>query len=455
VVDDGSKDDTAEVAAACDDGSGRLRVTRQANTGPSAARNAGVRMTSAPLWCVLDADDAFVPGRFGRLFAALPEDWDMAADGIEFALPDGSQDRLEPAPRGVRTLSLADFVEGNVSRRKVPRCELGYLQPVKRRAFFDARGLEFDTALRFAEDYALYARALAAGARFLCTKGAGYVANVRPGSLSHTQTAADYEALIAFDRGLLPNRTRHERRAIRRHMRMMRLKAQYLKVHAALAAGDRRGALRHAFRDHHTAGFMFNHRYRAGLSQKAKRWLRLEPLRELLRKPRPRSARTRTRAVRSDRALRRAPGAIGPHVWGWGLPAGALIFWWGVTYLPWWAAAFLWWWPSFMAGGLVSLLAMRLVSAGLGKAFRDAARVARRRPPVEPRPGPLGHGGYAIRQRLDGSGPIPSLAMTRGLGHEPWASPAGSAAGAARSDPAAARQGRTAKAAPAPDGAAA
>jgi len=281
VVDDGSRDRTGEVARGCDDGTGRLRLVRQENAGPSVARNVGLATTSAPLWCVLDADDTFAPGRFRRLFEEVGYNWDMAADGVEFHLTDGSREYLDAASGGVRHLSLAAFVSGNVSRRKRPRCELGYLQPVKRRAFFEAHRLHFDGAVRFAEDYALYTRALACGARFVCIGSPGYIANVTPGSLSHSQTAADYESLIRFDREMLTARSPAEQRAFRRHMRMMRLKAAALKVEAAL--GERRfgAALAHAFRDHHCAGFVFNHRYRPRLARVLKRWAGLDPHREL------------------------------------------------------------------------------------------------------------------------------------------------------------------------------
>jgi len=281
VVDDGSRDRTGEVARGCDDGTGRLRVVRQENAGPSVARNVGLAMTSAPLWCVLDADDTFAPSRFRRLFEAVGYDWDMAADGVEFHLTNGRREYLDPARGGVRRLSLAAFVSGNVSQRKKPRCELGYLQPVKRRAFFEAHALHFDGAVRFAEDYALYTRALACGARFVCVGFPGYVANVTPGSLSHSQTAADYESLISFDRAMMTGRSPAEQQAFRRHMRMMRLKGTALMVDTALTERRLGAAFAHAFRDHHCAGFVFNHRYRPRLARLVKRWAGLDPQREL------------------------------------------------------------------------------------------------------------------------------------------------------------------------------
>jgi glycosyltransferase involved in cell wall biosynthesis len=56
VVDDGSTDDTGRVADACG-----ARVVRQPNLGVSAARNAGLRVATAPFVIFLDADDMLLP----------------------------------------------------------------------------------------------------------------------------------------------------------------------------------------------------------------------------------------------------------------------------------------------------------------------------------------------------------------------------------------------------------
>jgi glycosyltransferase involved in cell wall biosynthesis len=54
VVDDGSTDRTGAVAASYGD---RVRLLRQENQGPAAARNAGIAAASAPLIALCDADD--------------------------------------------------------------------------------------------------------------------------------------------------------------------------------------------------------------------------------------------------------------------------------------------------------------------------------------------------------------------------------------------------------------
>ena len=73
VADDGSTDGTLEVAARY---GGRVRVVVQANAGPAAARNLGLRTASAPFLAFLDQDDVWHPEKLARQmahFEARPE----------------------------------------------------------------------------------------------------------------------------------------------------------------------------------------------------------------------------------------------------------------------------------------------------------------------------------------------------------------------------------------------
>ncbi|HYF23452.1 MAG TPA: glycosyltransferase family 2 protein [Caulobacteraceae bacterium] len=275
VIDDGSTDATAQVARAADDGSGRLRVVGQANTGPAQARNRAVAMSKAPVWCVLDADDRFVSGRLARLLREGGADWDLLADAIRFVHPDDGYEELRPVGPLPRDLGFVEFVEGNTPRRVRRQRELGFLQPLMRRAFCDAAGLCYRPELRLGEDYALYAEALAAGARFRCVDAVGYLATVTPGSLSQHHRAEDFLALKAFDRALLATAVLDPpgRRAVRRHMGLMRLKAEYLRVVAALEQGRPLQALARGLAGPQLAGFLFNHLYRARISRALKRLL--------------------------------------------------------------------------------------------------------------------------------------------------------------------------------------
>src|SRR5262245_57856494 len=61
VVDDGSKDATAEIALAHAKSDARIRLVRQANGGVASARNAGIREARAALVAPIDADDLWAP----------------------------------------------------------------------------------------------------------------------------------------------------------------------------------------------------------------------------------------------------------------------------------------------------------------------------------------------------------------------------------------------------------
>lgn len=63
VIDDGSTDDTADIAARY---GGTVRVIRQGNAGAAAATTVGFRNVSAPFVAGLDADDIWLPEKAER-----------------------------------------------------------------------------------------------------------------------------------------------------------------------------------------------------------------------------------------------------------------------------------------------------------------------------------------------------------------------------------------------------
>jgi glycosyltransferase involved in cell wall biosynthesis len=80
VVDDGSTDDTAAVAASLGPG---VRVVRQPNRGPGAAMTHGLELVATPLVGFLDADDVWLPHK-----AAVQLEWLSREPGLDgvFAL---------------------------------------------------------------------------------------------------------------------------------------------------------------------------------------------------------------------------------------------------------------------------------------------------------------------------------------------------------------------------------
>jgi len=74
VVDDGSTDDTAQVAQSF---GAALRYVRQDNAGPATARNRGVAEATGSYICFLDADDLWLEHKIARQMQAFTDDPDL------------------------------------------------------------------------------------------------------------------------------------------------------------------------------------------------------------------------------------------------------------------------------------------------------------------------------------------------------------------------------------------
>lgn len=227
VVDDASSDGTAAAARAAAQGDARLTVLRQVqNKGPAESRNLAIAATNLPFVAVLDADDYLLPGRFDRLLGI--SGCDMVADNIQFVSDTQpgliAPDAVPAADPGVVPLDLPTFVRGNLGRKSVTRGELGFLKPMISRAFLLKHGLLYDPALWLGEDFDLYVRLLAKGARFGVSRQIGYIARVRPNSLSGRHRTSDLYALLrASEEGLGAAAAQGAGRAVfSQYLRMLR-----------------------------------------------------------------------------------------------------------------------------------------------------------------------------------------------------------------------------------------
>jgi glycosyltransferase involved in cell wall biosynthesis len=151
VVDDGSTDGTADVAARF---SPRATLVRQKNAGQGRARQRGVEATTAELLLFLDADDLLYPAALEKLSAALDRD---ARAALAYCLAE-----LWPAagdfPPRVDTLAQpaggdcwSALMRGNFIR--TPGCAL-----IRRAALEEAGGWDADIKLRGNEDWELWLR---------------------------------------------------------------------------------------------------------------------------------------------------------------------------------------------------------------------------------------------------------------------------------------------------------
>jgi glycosyltransferase involved in cell wall biosynthesis len=142
VVDDGSTDDTAAVAARYD-----VVCIRQENRGLGAARNAGLRQSTGEALVFLDADDLLAPDAIGAGVACL-------ASRADLAFVYGSPRLLGAAdPDDVPPPVEADFYRHLLARNFITMPGL----VLHRRDVLEAVG-GFDERLAAAEDYDVYLR---------------------------------------------------------------------------------------------------------------------------------------------------------------------------------------------------------------------------------------------------------------------------------------------------------
>jgi hypothetical protein len=169
VIDDGSTDATAAVAAGF--GDGRVRLIRQRNAGVSAARNRGIAAIEGEAVLFLDADDWLAPDALARLAATLAQRGDaVAAYGAHcFVTEDG---------RRIVARKPGPFPEGDILERLVVRNLFANGGHVLIRAAWVRRLGGFRPDLGYGEDWEFWCRLAAAG-RFACVPGSAPLLYVR------------------------------------------------------------------------------------------------------------------------------------------------------------------------------------------------------------------------------------------------------------------------------------
>ena len=251
VVDDRSSDDTRTLAEALAVDEPRLTVLCQAeNGGPSAARNRAIAASRAPWIAVLDSDDWMEPGRLATLVElAERHGADFMADDLwklDEGAPVAERRLMLGNVSGPTRVTAADFVRSNLSAAYGGRREMGFLKPLMSRGFLEREGLAYDPEIRLGEDYVLYTQALLCRAVFMLTGPAGYVATVRPESLSGRHPTEAHAHLVAADRAMLARTDlpAEIRRALEAHLMEQRKKWAWRRLIDAVRETDPVAALR-------------------------------------------------------------------------------------------------------------------------------------------------------------------------------------------------------------------
>ena len=154
VVDDGSTDESPQILSQFQDP--RIRVISQPNRGLAAARNTGLRESSAPLIALLDSDDYFLPDKLAIQSEYLLQhpEIGMVGGGIQIVNHAGEilkQIINKPDGLDLKGLLFANpFVPSSI---------------MIRRQWFGRVGT-FDENLRACEDWDMWLRLASAGCRF-------------------------------------------------------------------------------------------------------------------------------------------------------------------------------------------------------------------------------------------------------------------------------------------------
>jgi len=161
VVDDGSSDRTAEVAAGYAARDSRIRSFSQSNAGTAAARNAAAGASEGEFISLLDADDYLLPSYVSTMSAFIEDHpgYEIYSCNVWLEYADGSRLLYVETPevRSHANMSFRDYLLGGSYL-----CMLG---AIVRRTTFDRLG-GFRPGY-YAEDVDFWRRALASGAKHI------------------------------------------------------------------------------------------------------------------------------------------------------------------------------------------------------------------------------------------------------------------------------------------------
>lgn len=236
IVDDGSRDATPAVTEQLRRRDLRVRVLRQPNRGPAAARNHGLAVARGELVAFQDSDDEWLPGHLAGHVAALDAD---PGAGLVYSLMRrrrGDEERLIPDPA---TPQLGGDLSRVLLRRNLPGTPTVV---ARRQVLLDAGPM--DEGLPQLEDWELWIR-VAQRTRFAFRPEVTVASAYQPDSLS-----LDREAYIDALEAIL----RKHADAFEAAPEVLAWHADRIGVHRLLAGRPREG------RDWSLRAFQADHR---------------------------------------------------------------------------------------------------------------------------------------------------------------------------------------------------
>jgi len=192
VVDDGSSDRTAAVAASLAARDDRIRVVSRPHQGVSAARNTGIGLARFDWLLFLDADDWLSASFLEKMTSELARDPSLDAVHCRWS---------RVAPDG--TLCGGDqfsYATGDLFELFACTCAFAVHACIIRKSLVEGVGV-FDTSLRIGEDWDLWQRIARTGARFGAVQDVLAFYRMRPASSSINGLRFLADGLRVIERG--------------------------------------------------------------------------------------------------------------------------------------------------------------------------------------------------------------------------------------------------------------
>ncbi|MGB7972912.1 MAG: glycosyltransferase [Roseiarcus sp.] len=205
VIDDCSTDNTIEVMRALEREIPSLRLlSTSANGGPAAARNVGLRAAKGDWIALLDADDAWKPGRLERLSQVVREtSADFVADNL--VMWDAVADtEFKPSyyglPEPQKQITLVDMFSAD-DNFDFSKASFALMKPIFRRQFIVDHQLEYNEGMKIGEDFTFYVESLFNGAKLILVNEAYYIysmPSLPSGRSPHSRSVHDVSKLSAL-----------------------------------------------------------------------------------------------------------------------------------------------------------------------------------------------------------------------------------------------------------------
>lgn len=155
IVDDGSKDESAVVAAQAIEGHANCRLVKQENAGVSMARNNGVVLSQGEFVCFLDADDWWEPNFLDEMAKLIKDFPEAGIYGTNYTIVNETKHKTRVAPIGVDP----DFEKGYINYCQVYAKTMAMplwtgAVSIPRPVFDEMRG--FPQSVKLGEDFLLW-----------------------------------------------------------------------------------------------------------------------------------------------------------------------------------------------------------------------------------------------------------------------------------------------------------